>query len=116
MRTKKGATLVMGWTVTVLSVLVIFGSSVAEAAMTGAAWSNTHDRIDRKAEIGGILRALETVPGVQKLPDKAKDKLSGLNNEQVRLIYLLSLHMAHNVHTAAADIDFLLITALIVLS
>jgi hypothetical protein len=113
---KRGAISVKAWMITLLGVRVIFGLSVAEAAMTGAAWSSAPAQIDRKAEIAGILRTLETVPGVQKLPDKAKDKLSALNNGQLRLVYRLSLHMAHNAHTAAADIDFLLIAALIAFS
>jgi len=113
---KRGSIVPVGWTMTMLGGLLIFGLSGTVTVVIGAEGRRAHNHLDRKVEIDRILQALEATPEVRKLPDKAKEKLAALSEEQVRLIYTLSMHMARNARTAAADIDLLLITALIVLS
>jgi hypothetical protein len=48
--------------------------------------------------------------------EKAKGKLSKLSSEQIRLLDSLAVRVMKNDRTAAADIAFLLITALIISS
>ena len=107
---------VMAWIVILLFVFFIWGSSTDATEITSPRSGRPYKGIDRKTEIDRILWMLEGRLEVQKLPEKAKDKLSTLNNEQIRLIDSLSVRMAHKAHTIAADIAFLLVTALIVLS
>jgi hypothetical protein len=52
----------------------------------------------------------------QLLQEKAKNKLSKLNSEQIRLLDSLAVRIIKSDHTAASNIAFLLITALIISS
>lgn len=92
-------------------------SSVALAAITGPRVQNPSTRVvARRADLGRILSVLEMKMGGHTLPGKVKDKLSTLTDGQIRLIASLSDRIADEGHTPSADIAFLLIAALIILS
>jgi len=63
-----------------------------------------------------ILSVLEDKVRDRKLLEKVKDKLDTLDDRRTRLIASLSDRIAHEEKTAGADIAFLLITILIILS
>lgn len=92
-------------------------SSVALAAITGPRVQNPSTRVvARRADLGRILSVLEVKMGGHTLPAKVKDKLSTLTDGQIRLIASLSDRIADEGHTPSADIAFLLMAALIILS
>jgi len=92
-------------------------SSVALAARTGPRFQNPSTRVvNRRADLGRILAVLELKMEGHTLPGKVKDKLSTLTDGQIRLIASLSDRIADEGHTPSADIAFLLIAALIILS
>jgi hypothetical protein len=92
-------------------------SSTALAAITGPRVQNPSPRVvTRWADLGRILAVLEIKMGGHTLPAKVKDKLSTLTDGQIRLIASLSDRIADEGHTPSADIAFLLIAALIILS
>ena len=63
-----------------------------------------------------ILSVLENKMRDRKLLEKVRDKLNTLDDRQTRLIASLSDRIAYEEKTAGADIAFLLITVLIILS
>lgn len=106
----------------VLPLLWLFGTLVADssgalAAVTGPRAQNPSTSVvARRADPGRILAVLELKMGGSTLPGKAKDKLSALTDAQVRLVASLADRIADKGHTPSADIAFLLIAALIILS
>jgi hypothetical protein len=107
-------------------VLTLLGAIIFYAVFTGSLASaergktirrsQPHNRIAPTTETNRILWVLENrMQG--KLPqEKAEGKLSKLSSEQIRLLDSLAVRIMKNDHTAAADIAFLLITALIISS
>lgn len=94
-----------------LSADLSWGSSAAvERAPKGI---NFHE-INNNAPIAKILPVLESRIGDQKLVEKAKDKLTAMNDADIHLIASLCERINRGSHDA--DIAFLLVTALIVLS
>lgn len=83
------------------------------AETTGPGSGHSHNR---KGDMLKILSVLESKMEGERIPEKARDKLSTLGDGQLRLMASLSELVADDGHRAAADIAFLLITALIVLS
>jgi hypothetical protein len=75
-----------------------------------------HNGIALETQRKRILRVLENRMEGQNLPESAKDKLSKLSDEQIRLLDSLAVRMIKSNHTAASDIAFFLITTLIILS
>jgi hypothetical protein len=71
---------------------------------------------NRQATLDRILSALEVKMGGESVPGKVRDKLLTLSDGQIRLIASLSDRIDAEDRTAGADIAFLLITALIILS
>jgi hypothetical protein len=103
-----------------LSALVlcaVFSGSlaIAEPAETSRQ-SQPHDRVAPNMETNRILWVLENRMRGQLPQEKAKGKLSKLSSEQIRLLDSLAVRIMKNDRTAAADIAFLLITALIISS
>ena len=76
-----------------------------------------HNRAtNRQAALDRILSVLEVKMGGLNVPAKVRDKLQTLSDGQIRLIASLSDRIDGEDRTAGADIAFLLITALIILS
>jgi hypothetical protein len=101
-----------------VSIVIFFAtftrsSSIAESGKPARSPSNG---IAPKVETNRILLVLENRMGGQLLRQKAKDKLSTLSLEQIRLLDSLAIRIIKSDHTAASDIAFLLITALIISS
>lgn len=99
------------------SPVVLADSSNALAAVTGTGPQSASARaVNRRADLGTILSVLEWKMGSDPLPGKVREKLSTLSDGQIRLIASLSERMAVGGQTASADVAFLLVAALIVLS
>src|SRR5688572_28521477 len=104
----------------VVSVIIFYAAfapslAIAESDKTGRSRSQPRNGIAPKAETNRIVRVLETRMEGQRL-QKVQDKLSTLSPEQIRLLDSLAARIIENDHTAASDIAFLLITALIISS
>lgn len=104
----------------VWSAVVLVGGFLGESAMaatakTGSKRGNPHTALRRDADTVRILSSLEGKIGGEKLLEKVKDKLSALDDAQVRLLASLSERMANHGSAAGADLAFLLLTALIIL-
>lgn len=105
-----------------LSLLWPFGtllgdSSTALAAITGPRVQNPSTTVPtRRADLGRILAVLQMKMGTHSLPDKVREKLSTLPDGQLRLIASLSDRIAGEGQTPSADLAFLLVAALIILS
>lgn len=92
-------------------------SPSALAAISSPRPHTPHNRaVNRQAALDRILSVLEVKMEGQSLPDKVRDKLRTLSDGQIRLIASLSDRIDGEGRTAGADIAFLLITALIILS
>lgn len=106
----------------VLPLLWPFATLLADSGIALAAVANPRSErsstgvVNRRADLGKILSALETKMGSHALPGKVKDKLSTLTDAQIRLIASLSDRIAAEGETPSADIAFLLVAALIILS
>ncbi len=73
-------------------------------------------QLDRSEERHKILEVLEKKMGGKKLSKKAEDKLFTMNEDKARLIISLCDRITDEDRTVGAEIAYLLITALIVLS
>jgi hypothetical protein len=78
--------------------------------------SQPQNGIAANSETNRILWVLEDRMQGQHLQEKARDKLSKLSSEQIRLLDSLAVRVIKSHRTAASDIAFLLITALIISS
>ena len=95
---------------------VAFTHSLALAEPGTTIRSQPQNGIAANTETDRILWVLEDRMQGQHLQEKARDKLSKLSSEQIRLLDSLAVRIMKNDHTAASDIAFLLITALIISS
>lgn len=97
---------------------VIFNRDTSKTfgAIRGTKLDNPNSVIKRENVMLKILSILENKMGDHKISEKAKEKLSTLSDEQTRLIISLSEVIANDGQTAGADIAFLLIMILIILS
>lgn len=92
-------------------------SASALAAIGGLRPHTPHNRaVNRQAALDRILSVLEVKMGRHGVPGKVRDKLLTLSDGQIQLIASLSDRIGGEDRTAGADIAFLLITALIILS
>lgn len=86
----------------------------------GASSNNAPDITKTKVNIFKILSVLDNKldhkTRDQKLLEKAKEKLSTLDEKQIRLLASLSDRIANHDRSTSTEIAFLLVTALIVLS
>ncbi len=76
---------------------------------------NIHE-MNQNAPMAKILPVLESKISDQKLLEKAKEKLAAMGDAEIRLIASLCERISGDRGTPDADIAFLLVTALIVLS
>lgn len=105
----------------VVSIVIFVGVltrslAIAEAAKTGRSPSLPLNGMATQAETKRILWVLENRTEGQLLQEKAKDKLSTLRPEQIRLLDSLAVRIMESNSTIASDIAFLLITALLISS
>lgn len=70
----------------------------------------------RAERLNGIVEILESRIKNHQLPEKAKNKLVAMNDEEIRLVASLCDRMAGEGNTAGADLALMLVTAMIVLS
>jgi hypothetical protein len=107
--------------VSLLSAAGLEGLSLAslpkDAGPTPSRERNTRvsrERSDR--DLSKIIGILESRIKNRQLPEKAKNKLAAMNDEEIRLVTSLCDRMAGEGDTAGADLALMLVTALIVLS
>lgn len=114
LRLRKNA--VFSCTVLLFISAVLF-PAVAEAK-TGRTDTNTFfiKETRRQADEKRILSLLEDRIGDRRLIEKAKNKLSSMSSEEVGLISSLCERVSSGGGSTSADIAFLLVTALFVLS
>jgi hypothetical protein len=108
--------MLMNFLISAVIFFVAFTHSLALAAPVHTVRSRPRSGIAAKSETDRILRVLEERMQGQRLQEKARDKLSKLSPEQIRLLDSLAVRIMKNDHTAASDIAFLLITTLIISS
>lgn len=70
----------------------------------------------RDRDLNKIIGILESRIKNHHLPEKAKSKLTAMNDEEIRLLKSLCDRLSQTTDTAGADFALLLATALIVLS
>jgi hypothetical protein len=90
--------------------------AIAESREIGRSPSSALKGMATEAETNRILWVLENRMEGKLLQEKAKDKLSTLRPEQIRLLDSLAVRIMQSNHTIASDIAFLLITALLISS
>ncbi len=74
----------------------------------------SHERDDR--DLSGIIAVLESRIKNHRLPERVKNKLAAMNDEELRTVTLLCDRMSETGDTAGADLAFFLLTAMIVMS
>ena len=72
--------------------------------------------VKRDRDLNKIIGTLESRIKNHHLPEKAKNKLAAMNDEEIRLLKSLCDRMSETADTTGADFALLLATALIVLS
>lgn len=72
--------------------------------------------VKRDRDLNKIIWTLESRIKNHHLPEKAKNKLAAMNDEEIRLLKSLCDRLSETADTAGADFALLLATALIVLS
>jgi len=108
--------MLMNFLISAVIFFVALTHSLAFAAPGGAVRSRPQGGIAANAETDRILWVLEDRMQGRQLQEKARDKLSKLSSEQIRLLDSLAVRIMKSDHTAASDIAFLLITTLIISS
>ena len=104
------------WTAFLMLSALILNSSIALGETNGFDLENPHKTIHPEAEVRKILLVLENKIGDQKLLERAKDKLAALSERQTRLLASIADRIDSNAQTSGADIGFLIMTVLIILS
>jgi hypothetical protein len=108
-------------TMTGITFLVIFAVFTVQPPLAASGISGPKEvslsyKMIREEDQYKILEVLENKMGGKKLSVKAKEKILALNEGQTRLIISLCDRIEENDHAAGAEIAYLLITALILLS
>jgi len=109
-RSRKSGLLAL-WALPVLLTLLL--AVTGEAVEQRAAASH---EIVLKTEMPKIMPVLEYKIGSGKLLDRSKDKLSLMDDREIKLIGALCEKISGEKSSVSSDIAFLLVTALIVLS
>lgn len=106
----------------IVAIAVAFFTAFADSASFGKTSRSDSGALRRspgtpsKDELSRIVRVLESRLHGRLLPEKANEKLATLSPPQIRLLDSLAARMLRSDDTAAADLAFFLITALIVSS
>ncbi len=93
-----------------------WSASGALAASVGAAEKIPRAELSGRNEIPKIMSVLESRRPDKKVLEKAAEKMSEMNERDLRLMSLLSERISTDAGTPAADFAYSLLTALIVLS
>ncbi len=104
------------WPVVCLCILSIGSASVSLGYQPAGAARSAYGESIGLDTIAKILSVLEIKSPDRKILDKAAEKLSAMNNRDIRLISSLCDRISADGGTAGADIALSLITAMIVLS
>jgi hypothetical protein len=99
--------------------LLLFTTFWGSTALAETKKLNSGDHyhgVNRERDVLNILSVLERKVEDQRLLDRVRVKLSGLQESQFSLILSLSKQILKEGDQAGADIAFLLLTSLIVLS
>jgi hypothetical protein len=106
----------------ILLCVVVF-EDVSLASLTGGADPKSLCPQDMRISPAKRDRALNKIEGILEsriknhyLPEKAKNKLAAMNDEEIRLLTSLCDRLSETDDTAGADFALLLATALIILS
>ena len=92
-------------------------ASPSNAAVSAPSHARTASLSRQRAErLNGIVEILESRIKNHQLPEKAKNKLVAMSDEEIRLVASLCSRMAGEDNTAGVDLALMLVTALIVLS
>jgi hypothetical protein len=86
--------------------MVTLFAGLAPSLSIAASGDVAHKTPDFEAKMNRILSVLEDKMEGQKLPEKAKDKLSTLNDKQILLLDSLAVRMTHSANTTASDFAF----------
>jgi hypothetical protein len=97
-------------------VLSMQRSSVATSRIEGSRLNPPPNVNHRDTQIAEILSVLEDKVGNREVAEKLKDKVFTLSNKQTRLIASLARLTANGDQAAGAEIVFLVITILIIVS
>ena len=101
----------------VLMVLALSGAlSFAAAGIVGSGTGDQYTGITQKQDVLAIVTVLEDRIGDDRLLQKAEEKLSTMSGQEIRLMASLCERIPAESITASADVAFLLITVLIILS
>ncbi len=106
---------------TICSLMLVFitfisGSSTAAIGPPGMKLVSLSYSLNNKIDISGILSVLENRVKDRKLLERTKEKLSSLDNKDIRLIASLCQQISRGNNTPGSDIAFSLVSALIILS
>ncbi|MBW8058415.1 MAG: hypothetical protein FVQ86_10445 [candidate division NC10 bacterium] len=104
------------WTASLLLIIFVWGSSIAVGATSGSRSGNQYRRVEYKIDTVNILSVLNKRIGDKQLLKKAKDKLSRLDDAEIRLIASLCDQISGDGRKVGTDIAFLLVMVLIILS
>ncbi|HXX56430.1 MAG TPA: hypothetical protein VEI96_00350 [Thermodesulfovibrionales bacterium] len=99
-----------------LSAVYSWGSSTTAEGVPRQGTDLHSKELKKDSAMAKILPVLESRVGDQKLLERAKDKLALMDEAEIRLIASLCERISLDRGTPDADIAFLLVTALIVLS
>ena len=99
-----------------LSIFLICSSSSVSASVDYKGPYSPIDEIHKKSDVSTVMSVLKTKTDDQKLLDKAREKLSAMNDKELRLLVSLCDRIRSKGDTAGADIAFCLITTMLILS
>jgi hypothetical protein len=104
------------WPAALMYILSIASATVSFGYQPAGAFSSGYAEIADKNAVSKIVSVLAIRSSDGKVLGKAAEKLSAMNNRDLRLISSLCDRISADGGTAGADIAFSLITAMIVLS
>ena len=99
-----------------ITLLLIWNASGAFASPIDVAAKARHAEFSSRNEIPKIMSVLESRTPDKKVLEKAADKMSDMNERNLRLMSSLCDRISATAGTSAADLAYSLLTALIVLS
>ena len=100
----------------IMFLLLIWNASGAFAASIGTTARARHAEFSRRDEIPKIMSVLASRKPDKKVLEKAADKMSDMNERNLRLMSSLCDRISSDAGTPAADFAYSLLTAIIVLS
>ena len=99
-----------------LSIILICSASIASASVDYTGSYSPIDEIHKKSDVSRVISVLKTRTDDQKLLDKAREKLSEMDNKKLRLLVSLCDRIRIEGDSTGADIAFYLVTTMLILS